>query len=117
MKILKNSIIGIIAGFITGFFSTGGGMAVLPAIIYFIGIDEKKARATTIFTILPMVLTSLFFYYKDKTFDISLGIKCAIGGIIGGFLGIKLMKKVSNKFLKIIFIIFLFYSSFRMFMT
>lgn len=114
MKKGKTMIIGICAGFITGFFSTGGGMLVLPALIYFIKLDEKRARATTIFVILPMVITASIFYYKDSFFDILLGIKCAIGGMIGGFIGTKLLKKVSNKLLKIIFIIFLLYASYNM---
>lgn len=114
MKILKNAIIGISAGFITGFFSAGGGMIVLPAILYFMKLDEKKARATTIFIILPMVLTAAIFYYRGNHFDIPMGIKCAIGGIIGGFIGTKLLKKVSDKFLKIVFIVFLLYASYNM---
>ena len=114
MKILKNAIIGISAGFITGFFSAGGGMIVLPAILYFMKLDEKKARGTTIFIILPMVLTAAIFYYRGNHFDIPMGIKCAIGGIIGGFIGTKLLKKVSDKFLKIVFIVFLLYASYNM---
>ena len=110
MKILKLFLIGICAGFITGFFSTGGGMIVLPALIYFMKMDEKKARVTTVFVILPMVITAAVFYYRDKYFDVSLGIKCAIGGIIGGFIGTRLLKKIPNKYLKIVFILFLVYA-------
>lgn len=110
MKFLKNAIIGICAGFITGFFSTGGGMIVLPALIYVMKMDEKKARATTIFSILPMVIVAAFFYYKDKSFDLGLGVKCAVGGVAGSFLGIRLLKKVSNKILKGAFIVFLVYA-------
>ena len=115
MKKFKNIIIGICAGFITGFFSTGGGMIVLPALIYFLKFDEKKARATTIFVILPMVITASILYYKQNLFNISLGIKCAFGGIIGSYIGTKILKKVPNKVLKIIFIIFLLYASYNMF--
>ena len=110
MKKLKLFLIGICAGFITGFFSTGGGMIVLPALIYFMKMDEKNARATTVFVILPMVITAAVFYYRDKYFDVSLGIKCAIGGIIGGFIGTRLLKKMPNKYLKIVFILFLVYA-------
>ena len=110
MKILKIFLIGICAGFITGFFSTGGGMIVLPALIYFMKMDEKNARATTVFVILPMVITAAVFYYRDKYFDVSLGIKCAIGGIIGGFIGTRLLKIIPNKYLKIVFILFLVYA-------
>lgn len=114
MKNLKIIIIGICAGFITGFFSTGGGMIVLPALIYFLKMNEKKARATTVFAILPMVVTSAIFYYKDRYFDFGLGMRCAIGGIIGGFLGTRLLKKISNKILKGIFIVFLVYAGITM---
>lgn len=114
MKVFKNSIIGICAGFITGFFSTGGGMIVLPALIYFLKMDEKKARATTIFAILPMVIVAAIFYYKDSYFDFGLGLKCAIGGVIGGFVGTRLLKKVSNKILKLVFIVFLIYAGITM---
>lgn len=114
MKNIKNAIIGIFAGFITGFFSAGGGMIVLPAILYFMKLDEKKARATTIFIILPMVITASFFYYKSNLFDFNMGIKCASGGIIGSIFGTRLLKKVSDKYLKIIFILFLLYASYNM---
>ena len=111
---LKKIIIGLSAGFITGFFSTGGGMLLLPALIYIEKMDEKKARATTIFSVLPMVIVASILYYKDNSFDFVIGIKCAVGGIIGGLLGTKLLKKMSNKILKIIYIIFLFYASYKM---
>jgi len=114
MKIFKNACIGILAGFITGFFSAGGGMIILPAILYFTKLDEKKARATSIFIILPMVLTASFFYYKNTIFDISMALKCTIGGIIGSYIGTKLLRKASDKFLKIVFIIFLLYASYNM---
>jgi len=114
MKILKTAIIGICTGFITGFFSTGGGMLLLPVLIYYFKLDEKEARATAIFSILPMVICASFFYYKGGAFDILLGIKCAIGGIAGGFLGTKIMKKIPDKILKAIFIFFLVYASYNM---
>ena len=49
-SIISNSIIGICAGFITGFFSTGGGMIVLPAIIHIMKLDEKKERTYLVLT-------------------------------------------------------------------
>lgn len=112
---IKKIIIGIIAGFFSGLFASGGGLILLPACIYFLGLDERSARATTIFAILPMVLTSTIFYYKNNYIDWNIGIKTAIGGIIGGFIGAKLLNKINNKYLKIIFIVFLFYAAFNLF--
>ena len=66
-KYSKLSLIGFIAGMISGFFSTGGGLILVPAFLYLLEIDSQKARGTSVFCILPMVLTSSIFYYKGKT--------------------------------------------------
>ena len=111
---IKKVFVGIIAGFISGLFAAGGGMIIVPAFVHIFKLDEAKARATCIFAILPMVITSGLFYYNNNYIDWNIGIKCAIGGIIGGFIGSKLLKKLSDKILKIVFIIFLIYVSIKM---
>ena len=114
MRMIKKILIGILAGFISGLFASGGGMILVPAFVHLFKLEEAKARATCIFAILPMVITSGLFYYSNNFLDWSIGIKCAIGGIIGGFIGAKLLKKLSEKILKISFIIFLSYVSIKM---
>lgn len=114
MKMIKKILVGIIAGFISGLFAAGGGMIVVPAFVHIFKMDEAEARATSVFTILPMVITSGLFYYNNNYVDWTLGIKCALGGIIGGFIGSKLLRKLSDKVLKILFIIFLIYVSIKM---
>lgn len=56
--IIKKVIIGLLAGIISGFFTSGGGMILVPAFIYMLKIDDVKARATSVLCILPMVITS-----------------------------------------------------------
>ena len=111
---IKKVVIGLLAGFISGFFSTGGGLILVPAFIYLLKTDSKKARGTTIFCILPMVITSSFFYYKGNYIDWRIAILCAIGGAIGGYIGAKLLKKMPEKIIKILFIIFLLYIGVKM---
>ena len=112
--ILKLSIVGILAGIISGLFSTGGGMILVPAFIYLLKLDNTKARGTSVFCILPMVVTSSFFYYKENLIDWKVAILCAIGGTIGGYIGAKLLKRLPEKILKIAFTIFLIYASYKM---
>ena len=112
--ILKIIFIGLFAGIVCGLFSTGGGMILVPAFIYLINMKDTKARGTSVFCILPMVLTSSFFYYKGNYIDWKVSVLCAIGGTIGGYIGARLLKKLSPKILKIAFTIFLIYISFRM---
>ena len=110
----KMLIVGIIAGLISGFFGAGGGMIVVPAFIHIFKMEEKISRGTAVFAILPMVITSAFFYVKMSHVDWGLSIKCAVGGIIGGVVGAKLLKKLSNKILRTIFIISLIIVSIKM---
>lgn len=114
MEKIKKPLIGLISGIICGLFASGGGLILVPAFIYILKMEDKKARGTAVFCILPMVLTSSIFYYKENYIDWQIGINCAIGGIIGGILGAKLLKKIKVKYVRIIFTIFLFYVSIKM---
>lgn len=112
--ILKQGIIGFLAGIISGLFSTGGGMILVPAFIYMLKLNDTKARGTSVFCILPMVITSGIFYYKEHYIDWKAAILCAIGGTIGGYIGARLLKKLPEKVLKIAFTMFLIYVSYKM---
>ena len=111
---LKKGLIGIIAGIISGLFSTGGGMIIVPAFIHLLNMEDSKARGTSVFCILPMVITSSIFYYQGNYINWNIALLCAIGGTIGGYFGAKLLKRLPEKTLKIAFTIFLVYASFRM---
>ena len=89
-------------------------MIVVPALIHFFKLKETKARATSVLVILPMVVTSGFFYYNHNYINWKIGIMCAIGGILGGYIGAKLLKKLPEKILRIAFTSFLIYVSVRM---
>lgn len=117
IKLIKQITIGFLAGFISGFFSTGGGLILVPSFLYFLNMESQKARGTSIFCILPMVITSSFFYYKSNYIDWKVAILCGIGGAIGGYFGAKLLKKLPEKILKIAFTIFLVYVSLKMILS
>lgn len=99
---------------LVGFFASGGGLILVPAFVYFLNLEDKKARGTSVFCILPMVIASSIFYYKDNYINWEIGIKCAIGGIIGGIIGAKLLKKLPTKYVRIAFTVFLIYVAFKM---
>lgn len=108
--------IGLIVGFISGLLASGGGMILLPAYLYIFKLNEKEARATTIASMFIIIIATSIIYLKYKNFDISLAIKCAIGGIIGSYIGTNILNKINtkSKIFKIVFILFLFYSSYNM---
>ena len=111
---IKKAIIGLLAGTICGLFGTGGGMILVPSFVYMLNIEPKKARATSLCCMLVMVITSSVFYYKNNYINLKTGLLCAVGGIIGGYLGAKILKKVPDYILKIAFTCFLIYVSYSM---
>lgn len=111
---LKIIIIGFFAGIVSGLFASGGGLILVPAFVYLLQKSEQEARATSLFCILPLVLISGVGYYTNNYIDWEIGIKCAVGGIIGGAIGAKLLKKIPVPILKITFTAFVIYVSIRM---
>lgn len=79
---IKKILVGFSAGIISGLFTSGGGLILVPAFLYMLKMEPKKARATSIFCILPMVIISAIFYGQNNLINWHTGILCAIGGII-----------------------------------
>ncbi|MBO5349410.1 MAG: sulfite exporter TauE/SafE family protein [Clostridia bacterium] len=89
---LKKIGIGLIVGFISGLLASGGGMILLPASLYIFKLNEKEARATTIFSMLIIIIATSIIYSKYKNFDIMLGIKCAVRWCYRKLYGNKIVK-------------------------
>ena len=93
------AISGAAAGLINGLFGAGGGMVLVPMLIKFCGIEDKKAFSSALAIILPLSLITLFVYYQNGIFPISDALPYLLGGLIGGVLGGLLFKKTSAAFL------------------
>lgn len=111
---LYKILIGFFAGIVSGLFASGGGMILVPAFMYLLKMEDVESRATSVICILPMVVTSGIFYYTSNYIDWKIGLLCAIGGVVGGVVGAKLLNKLPAKYLKIVFTVFLIYASYRM---
>ena len=110
----KIIVIGLFAGIVSGLFASGGGMILVPAFIYWLKMKDVESRATSVICILPMVVTSGIFYYTNDHIDWRIGLLCAVGGVIGGIVGAKLLNKLPVKYLKIAFTVFLIYAAYKM---
>ena len=100
---IKNSIIGLFTGFVNGIFGSGGGTLLVPILNNIVKIEEHKSHATALAIIVFLTSASSVIYISKGTYDISLTLKVAIGSIVGGILGAKLLSKVTGKFLRITF--------------
>lgn len=110
----KHIAIGLITGFANGLFGSGGGTIVVPAMERFLDIEEHKAHATAISIILPLSLLSLVIYCWKTDVQWSIALWASAGGIAGGFVGAKLLSKLSGIWLHRIFGLFMIVAAVRM---
>ena len=110
----KNKILvalgGFFTGLINGFFGSGGGLVCVPLLRGAGKLPTKKAHATTVFLIAPICLVSVIFYAFLKKLNFMDTLPYIIGGVLGAPLGALLLKKLSNKFIRLIFAVFLIYA-------
>ena len=95
--------VGILAGFINGFFGAGGGLLLVPMIGYVQKDESKKAHATTLACVLFMCVASSVFYFIKKQIDYNLVLFCGIGSVVGSLIGTKLLKKLKNNVIDLVF--------------
>ena len=100
---IKNTLIGIFTGFVNGIFGSGGGTLLVPILNNIVKVEEHKSHATALAIIIFLTSASSVIYVSRGTYDISLTLKVAIGSVIGGILGAKLLCKETGKFLRISF--------------
>lgn len=88
---------GLLAGFVNGFFGAGGGMVLVPLLIWLCKLDDKDAFSSAIAVILPLCLVSIAVYALRGTLPVREAVPYLIGGAIGGALAGLLFKKVPAK--------------------
>lgn len=112
--IFSGLISGLFVGIINGFFGGGGGMLVVPVLVFLLKMPEKTAHATAIFVILPLSIISSIIYLINGSMNWEFLLYCGIGFLIGGVTGALLLKKLNNKFLRIIFAIIMIAAGVKM---
>ncbi len=113
-KYLKCILIGLVTGLANGLFGSGGGTIAVPSMVHFLGAQEHKAHATAISVILPLTVVSSVFYISNGYADWGLTLKVSLGGILGGYVGAKLLNVCPDKLLRKIFALFMAAAGVRM---
>lgn len=96
-------MVGAITGFINGIFGGGGGMIVVPMLKFILKYSEKQSHATAILIILPLSIASGLFYSAYGRVNFQTFLPIVIGVVGGGVVGALLLKKLSSKWISIIF--------------
>ena len=90
---------GLAAGFVNGFFGAGGGMVLVPLLIWLVGLPDKLAFSSAISIILPLCIVSLVIYGRHDMLPLSDVLPYLLGGAGGGVLAGLWFQKVPAKWL------------------
>ncbi len=103
-------LIGIFAGFISGMVGVGGGVIIVPALVYFFGLTQHQAIGTSLFILLlPVGILAVIQYAKQDNINWVFGISIALTFVVGSYFGSKLSLKMSTAWIKIAFGIFILF--------
>ncbi|MGC6533288.1 MAG: sulfite exporter TauE/SafE family protein [Flavobacteriales bacterium] len=107
--------IGLTAGALSGFVGIGGGVVMVPALIYFLNFNQLEAQGTSLAVMLPPIgILAFMNYHKTGNVDIRNALVIAGMFIIGGYLGSKLALRLPVAKVKLFFGVLMVFVSVRM---
>ena len=112
-RVWKLRLTGMAGGAVNGIFGGGGGMALIPLLTLWCGVEQRRAFANCVALVLPLCALSAAVYWWRGNLDWQMAWPYLLGGLIGGFLGGRLFGKVPVVWLRRIFALFLLYGGVR----
>jgi len=94
-------LLGLSVGVLVGLLGIGGGVVLVPAMVYLLGMDQHMAQGTSLLILLPPLgLGALIAYWKRGQVDCTAGILCAVGMLVGGSAGGRIAIPLASRSLK-----------------
>jgi uncharacterized protein len=104
MHISLYLLLGLLAGVISGLIGIGGGVIIVPALIFWFGLSQHEAQGTTLAMLVPPVgLLAAWTYYRQGYVNFQVAAFLCVGFFLGGLLGAKLAIRLSNVLLEKVF--------------
>lgn len=101
-------LIGLAAGLVSGMVGVGGGIVVIPALVYILGFSQQQAQGTSLGLLLPPIgILAVMNYYKAGYVDIRAIIIMCITFLVGSWLSSKFAVSLPTYVLKRIFAVFM----------
>ncbi|MEY3399518.1 MAG: hypothetical protein RL220_2112 [Bacteroidota bacterium] len=114
-QILILVIIGIMAGMLSGFVGVGGGLIIVPALVYLMHFSQMQAQGTSLAVLLlPVGFLAVYNYHKSGNVNMTYALVIAATFVLGSYVGSKYALKLPEHKVKFIFSIFMLYVAIRM---
>lgn len=116
MNQLLYIVLGVAAGVLSGMLGIGGGIVLIPALIFIFGLTQLQAQGTTLALMIPPIgLLAALRYYRAGNVKLEVAGFICLGFFIGGLIGANLVQNLPEPLLRKAFALFLFLISLRMF--
>jgi len=103
-------VIGLVSGIASGLLGIGGGVIMIPALVYFFGLSQHQAQGTTLAVmVLPIGLLAAIKYYQAGNVNVGIAVFIALGFFVGGLIGALIAQPVADIWLKRIFGVFMLF--------
>ncbi|MGM0635627.1 MAG: sulfite exporter TauE/SafE family protein [Bacteroidota bacterium] len=104
MSIFYLILIGVLAGFLSGLMGVGGGVVMVPLMVFLLGFTQHEAQGTSLAVLaVPVTFIAAYNYYQDGSLNWKYAMIMAVCFIFGAYLGSKLAISIDEKMLKKIF--------------
>ncbi len=113
-------LIGLAAGVLSGLVGVGGGIILVPALVYFLNYNQHQAQGTSLGVLtFPVTILAFLSYYREclntgAPIELKVILIIATGFIVGGLLGSSFAVKIDQGTLKKLFALILFYTGIKM---
>ncbi|MBN2747138.1 MAG: sulfite exporter TauE/SafE family protein [Bacteroidales bacterium] len=108
-------LIGLSAGMLGGIAGVGGGIIVIPALIYLLGQSQFEAQGTSLAMMIPPIgILAAYNYYQKGYINWQYALVLAVFFFIGGWIGSKLILQVPQEIVKKMFAIILLFVAVKM---
>ena len=99
-------LIGLASGMLSGLVGVGGGIIIVPSLVYFLSFSQKQAQGTSLgILLLPIGIFGVIQYYRQSEIDLRVVLIVSLGFLIGNLIGSKFALTLSDAVLKKIFAI------------
>ena len=107
--------IGLFAGIASGFVGIGGGMIIVPALVFGLGMSQHMAQGTSLAMMIPPIgILAVFQYYKAGAVNIQFSIALAATFVIGAWIGSRWSLKLNPAVVRAVFALFMLYAAVRL---
>ncbi len=107
--------IGLGAGILGGLMGIGGGIVMIPALAYFLKFSQHAAQGTTLAAMVPPIgILAAYVYYQKGQVNIPVALFIALGFLLGGFIGARIVVNLDDETLRKVFGVALLLVSIKM---